>query len=108
MLFAQPLAPRGEPPQKVEEIVVRGRTEHEDFRAVQKTPIQKMREKLEKSANPRILQLDEFKSSSGVRTAQVAVGGRIFCIEERRGQIDFSGMGKGGLSMIPLTKPDCR
>ena len=108
MLFAQPLAPRAEPPQRVEEIVVRGRTEPEDFRAVQKPPMQKMREKLEKSASPRILQLDEFKSSSGVRTAQVAVGGRIFCIEERRGQIDFSGMGKGGLSMIPLTKPDCR
>ncbi len=94
-------------PQKLDEIRIYGTTEPEDHKGTQKTPLQKMRETLEKSNSPRVITVKESTAADGTRKAQVDVGGNRFCVEQRVGQIDFSGIGKGGMAMKPMPGKGC-
>lgn len=102
---SKPAAPAA--PQKLDEIRVHGTTEPEDRKGAEKTPLQKMREKLEKSGSPRGTTVKESTAADGTRKAQVDVGRSRFCIEQRIGQIDFSGIGKGGMAMKPMPGKEC-
>lgn len=93
--------------QVIDEIRVYGRRETEDFERPQKTPIQKLRDKLEKSPVNRGMQVKEHIASDGRRVAQIDIDGKRFCAESRAGQIDFSGAHKEGQAMRLITGNTC-
>ena len=78
-----------------------------DPRNREKSPIQKMRETLDQQTKERSDFVTESTASDGARYAQVNVGGKIYCIEERRGIIDFAGHhdDSGLTRRPPLTSP---
>ncbi len=91
----------------LEEIQVFGTSEP---RAQEKSPIQKLRDTLDKGAAERKDHVTETPANDGARYAQVKIGGKIYCIEERRGQIDIAGhVDVSGLVPRPsLTSPTGR
>ena len=58
----------------------------------QKSPISRMRESLDKVGKSRENFVEESEANDGSRYAQINVAGSIFCVEERRGLINFSGI----------------
>lgn len=51
-----------------------------------------MRESLDKVGKSRENFVEESEANDGSRYAQINVAGSIFCVEERRGLINFSGI----------------
>jgi hypothetical protein len=95
------------PVQEIEKIEVYGKIEPEDFRPKEKTPLQKLKEKLESSRNPIEFSVRDY-TSGGTRKAQINTASGAFCLEERTGQIDFSGLGKGGNALMPSDGKTCK
>ena len=60
-------------------------------RVPEKSPIQKLRDTLDKGDAERKDHVTETPANDGARYAQVNIGGKIYCIEERRGLIDIAG-----------------
>ena len=87
------------PVQKLDRIFVEGRVEPEDFQRAAKTPLQKLRAALEKSAPTRGTTVAESATASGGRVTKITTPGRTYWIEHRPGQIDAAGMGAGGVAM---------
>jgi hypothetical protein len=93
---------------RVEEIRVYGTIDPEDIERPDKTPIQKLRNTLDKVPMKRGTVVKERVTDDGRRIAQIDVNGNRFCVEDRSGQIDFAGMGRGGMAMrLPVGK-ECR
>lgn len=92
------------PLSRLEEIQVFGASEP---LAQEKSPIQKLRDTLDKGAAERKDHVTETPANDGARYAQVNIGGKIYCIEERRGLIDIAGhVDVSGLVPRPiLTSP---
>ena len=76
-------------PVQLEEIRVLGLAERQ---VREKSPIEKMRSVLDQHGQSRTDSVVESMAADGARYAQVNQGSRIYCIEERRGLIDFSGI----------------
>jgi hypothetical protein len=87
---------------------VYGTIDPEDIERPDKTPIQKLRNTLDKVPMKRGTVVKERVTDDGRRIAQIDVNGNRFCVEDRSGQIDFAGMGRGGMAMrLPVGK-ECR
>lgn len=95
--------------QHIPKVEVIGGPEPEDFARKEKTPIQKMRERLDKVPPRTNFSVREYVGNDGIRKAQIETISGISCLEERRGHVDFSGLNKDflGKAMRPATK-DCR
>jgi hypothetical protein len=92
----------------VDEIRVYGTIDPEDIERPDKTPIQKLRDTLDKAPIKRGTDVKERVTSDGRRIAQIDVDGKRFCVEDRSGQIDFAGMGRGGAAMRLVMGKECR
>lgn len=93
---------------RVDEIRVYGAIDTEDVERADTTPIQKLRDTLDKVPLRRGTVVKERVTDDGRRIAQIDVNGNRFCVEDRSGQIDFSGMGRGGMAMRLLIGKECR
>lgn len=96
-------APKAAAP-KVEEldrIIVEGVVDPEEARKRDKAAIGKMRDSLDKVASKRGLSAKETAANDSTRRAELSVNGSLFCLESRAGQIDWSGLGKGGTATKP-------
>ena len=95
--------------QQIPKIEVFGSTEPEDLKRPPKTPLQKMRESLDK-VEPKVnFLVRDYVYNDGTRKAQIKTLAGLFCLEEKRGQIDFSGINRAriGVAMSPVIN-DCR
>lgn len=90
--------------QRFEEIRVLSTLESADG---QKSPISRMRESLDKVGKSRENFVEESKANDGSRYAQINVAGSIFCVKERRGLINFSGIDEKPIVTQPIGKK-CR
>jgi len=64
-------------------------------------PIEKMHSFLDQVGQSRADSVAESTASDGARYAQINKGNNIYCIEERRGLIDFSGIHEKPLVTSP-------
>jgi hypothetical protein len=97
-------APKAAPPKAVEEldrIIIEDVLDPEDARKRDKAAIGKMRDSLDKVASKRGLSARETVANDGARRAELNVNGSLFCLESRAGQIDWSGLNKGGTATKP-------
>jgi hypothetical protein len=94
---------------QIPKIEVFGRAEPEDIRPTEKTPIQKMQESLDKAGRVANFSVREYGYNDSTRRAQINTLSGLYCLEEKRGQIDFSGMNQAriGVAMRPAIN-DCR
>lgn len=83
------LAEEKNAPVQLEEIRILDSTEHQPR---EKLPIEKMHSFLDQVGQSRADSVAESTASDGARYAQINKGNNIYCIEERRGLIDFSGI----------------
>lgn len=90
-------------------IEVFGIAEPEDLKSATKTPIQKMRESLDKTGRTGSFLVRDYGYNDSTRRAQISTLSGVYCLEEKRGQIDFSGMNQAriGVAMSPVIN-DCR
>ena len=90
-------------------IEVFDRAEPEDLKSATKTPIQSMRESLDMVGRTSNLLVRDFGYNDSSRRAQINTFSGVYCLEEKRGQIDFSGMNQAriGTAMRPVSN-DCR
>ncbi len=93
-----PSAEEKNAPVQLEEIRILGSTERQPR---EKLPTEKMRSFLDQVGQSRADSVAESTASDGARYAQINKGNRIYCIEERRGLIDFSGMHEKPLVTSP-------
>ncbi len=96
------------PKQKMDEIRVSPQIEPEDRKSVEKPPLQKMNEFLNGKGRSLGTVVTESPTSDGRRIAEITMGDTVFCVEDRRGQIDFSGIGRGGMATRPAVGKHCR
>jgi hypothetical protein len=94
---------------QIPKIEVFGRAEPEDRKPATKTPIQKMQESLDKAGRVANFSVREYGYNDSTRRAQINTLSGVYCLEEKRGQIDFSGMNQAriGVAMRPVIN-DCR
>ena len=94
---------------QIPKIEVFGRAEPEDLKPATKSPIQRMRESLDKVGRPGNFLVRDFGYNDSTRRAQINTLSGAYCLEEKRGQIDFSGMNQAriGTAMRPVHN-DCR
>jgi hypothetical protein len=94
---------------QIPKIEVFGTAELEDIKAAAKSPIQKMQESLDKTGRTGNFLVRDYGYNDSTRRAQVHTLSGLYCLEEKRGQIDFSGMNQAriGVGMRPATN-DCR
>ena len=94
---------------QIPKVEVFGRAEPEDRTPATKTPIQKMQESLDKAGRVANFSVREYGYNDSTRRAQINTLSGMYCLEEKRGQIDFSGINQArvGVAMNPATN-DCR
>ena len=94
---------------QIPKIEVFGRAEPEDLKSATKTPIQRMRESLDSVGRPGNFLVRGFGYNDSTRSAQINTFSGAYCLEAKRGQIDFSGMNQAhtGTAMRPV-RNDCR
>ena len=94
---------------QIPKIEVFGRAEAEDLKPATKTPIQKMQESLDKAGRTGNFLVRDYGYNDSTRRAQINTLSGLYCLEEKRGQIDFSGMNQAriGVAMRPVIN-DCR
>ena len=94
--------------QEIPTIEVFGRPNSEP-KAAEKTPIQKLRAKLDAVPPTTNFSVRDYIGNDGIRKAEITTMRGKFCLQERRGQIDFSGLNKDmlGRPMKPIVN-DCR
>lgn len=96
----QPKPPPPHPPlQALPKIEITGRIEPEDVKRAEKTSIQKMRERLDQAGSAPTFSFREKTRNDGTRISQIRTLSGVYCLEERRGQIDFSGINASRLGM---------
>ena len=108
---AQPTpADKKTPPlvQEIPTIEVLGFPDREP-KAAEKTPIQKLRAKLDAVPPTTNFSVRDHIGNDGIRKAEIKTMSGTFCLQERRGHIDASGLNKDllGRPMTPLIN-DCR
>ena len=108
---AQPTpADKKTPPlvQEIPTIEVLGFPDREP-KAAEKTPIQKLRAKLDAVPPTTSFSVRDYIGNDGIRKAEIKTMRGTFCLQERRGHIDASGLNKDflGRPMTPLIN-DCR
>ena len=94
---------------QIPKIEVFGRAEPEDLKPATKMPIERMRESLDKAGHTGNFLVRDFGYNDSSRRAQINTLSGAYCLEEKRGQIDFSGMNQAriGTAMRPVLN-DCR
>ncbi len=94
------------PVQKLDEIRVTPKIDPEDLKAREKTPLQKMRDFLDQRGKSMGTVVRESPTGDGRRIAQVNMGEQIFCIDDKRGVIDFAAdtttIKRGGVVTRPV------
>lgn len=96
------------PPQKMDEFRVTPKVDAEDLKSREKAPLKQMRDFLDKKGRSIGTSVRESPTQDGRRIAEVAMGETVFCIDDRRGQIDFAGIGRGGTAMRPVAGRHCQ
>jgi len=96
------------PKQKMDEIRVSPQVQPEDRKPAEKPPLKKMNELLNGKGKSLGTVVMESPTSDGRRIAEITRGDTVFCVEDRRGQIDFAGIGRGGMATRPAVGKHCR
>jgi hypothetical protein len=94
---------------QIPKIEVFGLAEPEDLKSTEKTPIQKMQVSLDKAGRTGNFLVRDYGYNDSTRRAHINTLSGLYCLEEKRGQIDFSGMNQAriGVAMRPVIN-DCR
>jgi len=92
----------------MDEIRVSPQIEPEDRKSAEKPPLKKLNEFLNGKGKSLGTVVMESPASDGRRIAEITRGDTVFCVEDRRGQIDFAGIGRGGMATRPVVGKHCR